>query len=64
MFYMYFIDVHFMDKVLNSAELYWGPLSVISCVGMLWSAKMLLRLLITADDVVLVSFLMTGNLLY
>lgn len=51
-------------KPSNSAELYCGPLSVTSCNGMPCSAKMLFKLLMTADDVVLVSLLMMGNLLY
>ena len=51
-------------KSWNSFALYCGPLSVTNWAGMPCSAKMLLRCVTIACELVLVSFLMTGNLLY
>ena len=51
-------------KSWNSFALYCGPLSVTNWAGMPCSAKILLRFETIASELVLVSFLMTGNLLY
>ena len=49
---------------LNSLDEYWGPLSVTSLSGIPYSAKMLFKWLMIACNVMLVSFLIMGNLLY